>query len=165
MNAIQTKIKALQRQQAKIDLLQSLRSNLSGLTDPGGHEGVASEISTLLVTFIDRVISKIESGESFATSDRSGTVHLNSEESAEIQNHVEASAPVPAAPGLSVSRENKAAFALQYRGYGGKIVKGSDESGAEVKGPVIKLDAPFLVVRNDLASGALARVRPDAVSE
>jgi hypothetical protein len=181
MSAIQDKIKQLQRQAAKIELLRQIQNAAQTLNEPVDHPGITNEVNTLLNTFIDAAVSKIESGDSFGTTDRSGTVNLTSEELSLIRRLLPALTgaqpvheavstagtppPLPPRPRTLVqsdlSREDRAAFALQYRELGGKKVKAVTDSGLPVEGPVLKLDAPFLMVRNDLQEGELTAVRPE----
>jgi hypothetical protein len=175
VSAIQEKIRQLQRQAAKIEVLRSIQNFVAGLNDPAEFPGLTKEVEALLNTFIDTAVTKIEAGENFGSTDRGGQVNLTSEELSVIRRLLpalqtgpapEVTAPTasrrPVAP-AEFSREDAAAFAIQYREFGGRKVKGFTDDGHAVEGPVIKINAPFLMVRNDLAEGELTPVRPENI--
>lgn len=165
VSVIQEKIRQLQRQQAKIDLLNDLANYTLSLRDPQDHDGVAKEIQALMANFLAAAKLRIEAGETLGEIDKSGEVRLPSEVIAMSKNAATDAPPAQPKQSNAADLRERAEFAKQWKHLGGKKVKGiSEDTGEEVQGPVLKLDAPFAFIRNDLSGGELVRVRPDTIT-
>lgn len=157
MSTINDKIKLLQRKLATVERLNQVLSYVEGLGDPTDHPGLSKELSSVFKTFVETQISNLEAGSDLQPetvkvqpqqfSDEEVTILRSLIERVKTQS-TGTQPPKTVTPSPQSDRSDKIRFAMQNRHLDQKRVAIQTKDGT-VKGKVVGLDAPHVIVQTD----------------
>lgn len=156
MSAIEDKIKLLQRTLATMARLREILSYVEKLPEVEGHEGISSETSTLFKEFVDQQITRLEGGGGLKLQEPGSASVFSDDEVKILRSLIErvkaqnSQPPTTQHPPklVQADRQDKIHFSMQNRHLENKRVEVSTKDG-KVKGKVVGLDAPHVIVQTD----------------
>lgn len=150
--------KRLEQEKLKVEFLTHILGSVQGYNE-AGFSSVKAEVVELLEPFITKSIEAIETGNTLEIVLKSSKVG----ESPAI--------PVVVNPAESISKKKteepvganeKLSFALANRHLGGKMVSVINDKNISIKGKVVGLDSPYVLVQTD--TGPTIKVPLEKVS-
>lgn len=154
----------LQRETRKVEFLTHILDSAKEYQHDS-FKDVKQDVVLLLENFVKKTIEAIEAGTEVTITVGPPTINIvPTTPQAPVQPNV--LAPVQLQPKRStedtVSPNDKLAFALDNRHLGGKVVSVINDKNINIKGKVVGLDAPYVMVKTD--TGPTIKVPLDKVS-
>lgn len=148
--------KQLQLEKKKIEFLTHILSSSKDYNHPDFSE-IKESVISMLSLFIDKAIGSIESGTELSFENKKEIIENKSEpiKQESSKNNVDRADPM-------ISAHEKASFALDNRHLAGKVVSIENDKNLVVKGTVVGLDAPFVLVKTE--TGPIIKVPLNKVS-
>lgn len=164
MSNIDAQIKALLLKKKKIDYVSYIADLIKNDTKCVDFEDVQKEIVSRIEPFLLELMTAIENDVEVSVAPKIDPERqkalleladkvLAAKKNPKSQNEPsrnEPFAPTPKTPQKPiVSNQDKMSFALDNRHLGGKRVQVENDTNSDVKGTVVGLDAPYVVVKTD----------------
>lgn len=140
MDSIDSQIKALQRKKAKISMLRDVQKVISEIKDNDEHEGLKDEVRALFDGVINNEVLAIQNGK-VPRAERVQVVENAQPETAKEEVR-QPSKPIQ-------PRADLLAFVRQYSGLGFKKVRATTLTGDKVRGTVMKVEYPNILVQGE----------------
>lgn len=156
MSKIESQIKELKLKLKKIEFLEHILNSAKEY-DHKDFKDVKEDVVSLLEVFITNAISRIESGETRKAAPVNNAVFNDSEQPVKVEQ----------TPAQKESVESKdinaiASFAFDNRELSGKTVSVANDQNMEVKGEVVGLEYPHVLVKT--TAGPIIKVPLEKVS-
>lgn len=124
---------------------------------------VKSDVVALLETFVKKTIEAIEAGSEVTITVGAPVINIvQTTPQAPAQPHVAAPAQLKPPAQIEASPSEKMNFAMEHRHLGGKQVQVENDKNLTIRGKVVGLDAPFVIVQVD--GGPAIKVPRDKVA-
>lgn len=156
--------KRLERETRKVEFLTHILDSAKDYQHES-FKDVKQDVVGLLENFVKKTIEAIETGTEITITVGPPTINIiPTTPQAPAQSQVAASAQLQPKkqPEDGISPNDKLSFALDNRHLGGKIVSVENDKNITIRGKVVGLDAPFVIVQTD--TGPTIKVPLEKVS-
>lgn len=155
--------KRLERETRKVEFLTHILQSASTY-EHASFKDVKQDVVSLLENFVKKTIEAIEAGTEVTITVGPPTINIiPTTPQTPAQPQVGAAAQLqPKKTEDRVSVAEKASFALDNRHLGGKMVSVENDKNMTIRGKVVGLDAPFVIIQTD--TGPTIRVPLEKVS-
>lgn len=151
MDSIDAQIKSLLRKKAKIAMLRKVQDQVNGISEDSEHEGLKDEIRAFFDQIINSEVVNVQNGQS----KRPVYEDVDSARGLLPQGETPPAAPRQFKPAADLVQ-----FVRTYAHLGFKEVSATTLTGEKVRGKVMKVEYPNLLVQAE--SGELVEVNPES---